>query len=164
MVPTLAQDVPTQRQLSDVGRSMIDISIRTRTSSWARSIRGTEFLELKNGGHNSLASISGLDLESHITDFFARCHHTADALPGEREERGHGYGGVGGGGEWGEREGRHPSGWRISNLHGGEIKVKGTVSGTFKVEDYQAVRDKMNSHSALKIAIEPMSRWVAGHD
>ncbi|KAJ3999575.1 NADP+-dependent D-mannitol dehydrogenase [Lentinula boryana] len=43
----------------------------------------------------------------------------------------------------------------IAYLDSGKVKVKGMVTDVFKLEDYQAALDKMNSRKALKIAIKP---------
>ncbi|KAF8828195.1 hypothetical protein HHX47_DHR4000977 [Lentinula edodes] len=43
----------------------------------------------------------------------------------------------------------------VAYLDSGKIKVKGMVTDVFKLEDYQAALDKMNSRKALKIAIKP---------
>ncbi|KAI0758460.1 chaperonin 10-like protein [Irpex lacteus] len=43
----------------------------------------------------------------------------------------------------------------VAYLDGGKVKVKGMVTDVFKLEDYQAALDKMNSRTALKIAIRP---------
>ncbi|KAF7350469.1 GroES-like protein [Mycena venus] len=43
----------------------------------------------------------------------------------------------------------------VAYLDSGKVKVKGMVTDVFKLEDYQAALDKMNSRGALKIAIKP---------
>ncbi|KAF8970231.1 chaperonin 10-like protein [Flammula alnicola] len=43
----------------------------------------------------------------------------------------------------------------VAYLDGGKINVKGMVTDIFKLDDYQAALDKMNSRTALKIAIKP---------
>ncbi|CAA7268376.1 unnamed protein product [Cyclocybe aegerita] len=43
----------------------------------------------------------------------------------------------------------------VAYLDSGKINVKGMVTDIFKLEDYQAALDKMNSRTALKIAIKP---------
>ncbi|KAI0711384.1 GroES-like protein [Earliella scabrosa] len=43
----------------------------------------------------------------------------------------------------------------VAYLDGGKVNVKGMVTDVFKLEDYQAALDKMNSRGALKIAIRP---------
>ncbi len=43
----------------------------------------------------------------------------------------------------------------VAYLDGGKVKVKGMVTDTFKLDDFQAALDKMNSRGALKIAIKP---------
>ncbi|KDQ60175.1 hypothetical protein JAAARDRAFT_32547 [Jaapia argillacea MUCL 33604] len=43
----------------------------------------------------------------------------------------------------------------VEYLDSGKIKTKGMVTDVFKLEDYQAALDKMNSRGALKIAIKP---------
>ncbi|KAJ4468811.1 NADP+-dependent D-mannitol dehydrogenase [Lentinula aciculospora] len=43
----------------------------------------------------------------------------------------------------------------VAYLDSGKVKVKGMVTDIFKLEDYQAALDKMNSRKALKIAIKP---------
>ncbi|KAJ6556462.1 hypothetical protein B0H19DRAFT_1071557 [Mycena capillaripes] len=80
MIPILAKDIPLEKQLSDLRKLMINAIIRTKTSSWARSIRQAESLELKDSGLNSHALISEVDLESQITYSFANYPHTRDAL------------------------------------------------------------------------------------
>jgi len=43
----------------------------------------------------------------------------------------------------------------VAYLDGGKINVKDMVTDVFKLDDYQAALDKMNSRTALKIAIKP---------
>nr|GAT48495.1 predicted protein [Mycena chlorophos] len=43
----------------------------------------------------------------------------------------------------------------VAYLDSGKVKVKGMVTDTFKLEEYQAALDKMNSRGALKICIKP---------
>ncbi|KIY70830.1 NADP+-dependent D-mannitol dehydrogenase [Cylindrobasidium torrendii FP15055 ss-10] len=43
----------------------------------------------------------------------------------------------------------------VAYLDSGKVRVKGMVTDTFKLDDYQAALDKMNSRGALKIAITP---------
>lgn len=43
----------------------------------------------------------------------------------------------------------------VAYLDGGKINVKGMVTDVFKLDDYQAALDKMNSRKALKIVIKP---------
>ncbi|PPQ64461.1 hypothetical protein CVT24_008471 [Panaeolus cyanescens] len=43
----------------------------------------------------------------------------------------------------------------VAYLDSGKVNVKGMVTDIFKLEDFQAALDKMNSRSALKIAIKP---------
>ena len=43
----------------------------------------------------------------------------------------------------------------VAYLDGGKVNVKGMVTDTFKLEDYQKALDKMNSRSAVKIVIKP---------
>ncbi|KAF9255179.1 GroES-like protein [Marasmius fiardii PR-910] len=43
----------------------------------------------------------------------------------------------------------------VAYLDSGKVNVKGMVTDVFKLEDYQAALDKMNSRGALKIAIKP---------
>ncbi|PPQ87695.1 hypothetical protein CVT25_011462 [Psilocybe cyanescens] len=43
----------------------------------------------------------------------------------------------------------------VAYLDGGKINLKGMVTDIFKLDDYQAALDKMNSRGALKIAIKP---------
>ena len=43
----------------------------------------------------------------------------------------------------------------IAYLDSGKVNVKGMVTDTFRLEEYQAALDKMNSRGALKIAIKP---------
>jgi len=43
----------------------------------------------------------------------------------------------------------------VAYLDGGKINVKGMVTDVFKLEDYHLALEKMNSRSALKIAIKP---------
>ena len=43
----------------------------------------------------------------------------------------------------------------VAYLDGGKVNVKGMVTDIFKLEDYQAALDKMNSREAVKIAIKP---------
>lgn len=43
----------------------------------------------------------------------------------------------------------------VAYLDSGKINVKGMVTDVFKLDDYQAALDKMNSRAALKIAIKP---------
>ncbi|KAJ7637108.1 chaperonin 10-like protein [Roridomyces roridus] len=43
----------------------------------------------------------------------------------------------------------------VAYLDSGKVRVKGMVTDTFKLEDYQAALDKMNSRGALKICIKP---------
>ncbi|KAK7019036.1 GroES-like protein [Favolaschia claudopus] len=43
----------------------------------------------------------------------------------------------------------------VAYLDSGKVKVKGMVTDVFKLDDYQAALDKMNSRGALKIAIKP---------
>nr|QJC21053.1 putative short chain dehydrogenase [Strobilurus tenacellus] len=43
----------------------------------------------------------------------------------------------------------------VAYLDSGKIRVKGMVTDVFKLDDYQAALDKMNSRGALKIAIKP---------
>ncbi|KAH9477816.1 N-terminal acetyltransferase A complex catalytic subunit ard1 [Psilocybe cubensis] len=43
----------------------------------------------------------------------------------------------------------------VAYLDGGKINLKGMVTDVFKLDDYQAALDKMNSRGALKIAIKP---------
>ena len=43
----------------------------------------------------------------------------------------------------------------MAYLDGGKVNVKGMVTDVFKLDDYQAALDKMNSRTALKIAIVP---------
>ncbi|KAF7349258.1 GroES-like protein [Mycena sanguinolenta] len=43
----------------------------------------------------------------------------------------------------------------VAYLDSGKVRVKGMVTDVFKLDDYQAALDKMNSRGALKIAIKP---------
>ena len=43
----------------------------------------------------------------------------------------------------------------VAYLDSGKINVKGMVTDVFKLEDYQAALDKMNSRGAVKIVIKP---------
>ncbi|KAL4259857.1 zinc-containing alcohol dehydrogenase family protein [Pleurotus pulmonarius] len=43
----------------------------------------------------------------------------------------------------------------VAYLDSGKIRVKGMVTDVFKLEDYQAALDKMNSRGAVKICIKP---------
>jgi len=43
----------------------------------------------------------------------------------------------------------------VAYLDSGKVRVKGMVTDTFKLADYQDALDKMNSRGALKIAIKP---------
>jgi D-arabinitol dehydrogenase (NADP+) len=43
----------------------------------------------------------------------------------------------------------------VAYLDSGKVKVKGMVTDVFKLEEFQAALDKMNSRGALKIAIKP---------
>jgi D-arabinitol dehydrogenase (NADP+) len=43
----------------------------------------------------------------------------------------------------------------VAYLDSGKVKVKGMVTDSFKLEDYQKALDKMNSRGALKICIKP---------
>ncbi|KAF7323900.1 GroES-like protein [Mycena kentingensis (nom. inval.)] len=43
----------------------------------------------------------------------------------------------------------------VAYLDSGKINVNGMVTDTFKLQDYQAALDKMNSRGALKICIKP---------
>ncbi|KAJ7627606.1 chaperonin 10-like protein [Mycena polygramma] len=43
----------------------------------------------------------------------------------------------------------------VAYLDSGKVRVKGMVTDTFKLEDYQGALDKMNSRTALKICIKP---------
>jgi len=43
----------------------------------------------------------------------------------------------------------------VSYLDGGKINVKGMVTDVYKLDDFQDALDKMNSRTALKIAIKP---------
>ncbi|KAH7910365.1 chaperonin 10-like protein [Hygrophoropsis aurantiaca] len=43
----------------------------------------------------------------------------------------------------------------VSYLDSGKIKVKGMVTDIYKISEYQEALDKMNSRSALKIAVKP---------
>ena len=43
----------------------------------------------------------------------------------------------------------------VAYLDGGKINVKGMVTDVFKLDDFQDALDKMNSRTALKIAIKP---------
>ncbi|KAJ6631134.1 chaperonin 10-like protein [Mycena sp. CBHHK59/15] len=43
----------------------------------------------------------------------------------------------------------------VAYLDSGKVKVKGMVTNSFKLEDYQLALDKMNSRGALKICIKP---------
>ena len=47
----------------------------------------------------------------------------------------------------------------ISFLDGGKINIKGMVTDVYKLDDFQDALDKMNSRTALKIAIKP---WANG--
>ncbi|KAI0342265.1 GroES-like protein [Trametopsis cervina] len=43
----------------------------------------------------------------------------------------------------------------VAYLDGGKVNVKGMVTDTFPLEDYQGALDKMNSRGAVKICIKP---------
>jgi len=43
----------------------------------------------------------------------------------------------------------------IAYLDSGKVKVKGMVTDVFKISEYQQALDKMNSRTALKIAVKP---------
>ncbi|CAL1708962.1 unnamed protein product [Somion occarium] len=43
----------------------------------------------------------------------------------------------------------------VAYLDSGKIKVKGLVTDVFKIDEYQQALDKMNSRSAVKIAVKP---------
>jgi len=43
----------------------------------------------------------------------------------------------------------------VAYLDSGKVRVKGMVTDTFKLDDYQSALDKMNSRGALKICIKP---------
>ncbi|KAH7926263.1 GroES-like protein [Leucogyrophana mollusca] len=43
----------------------------------------------------------------------------------------------------------------VAYLDSGKIKVKGMVTDVYKISEYQEALDKMNSRSALKIAVKP---------
>jgi len=43
----------------------------------------------------------------------------------------------------------------VAYLDGGKINVKGMVTDIFKLDNFQDALDKMNSRTALKIAIKP---------
>ncbi|KAG6916427.1 N-terminal acetyltransferase A complex catalytic subunit ard1 [Tephrocybe rancida] len=43
----------------------------------------------------------------------------------------------------------------VEYLDGGKIRVKGMVTDTFAVKDYQKALDKMNSKDAVKVAVKP---------
>ncbi|KAI0683767.1 chaperonin 10-like protein [Cytidiella melzeri] len=43
----------------------------------------------------------------------------------------------------------------VAYLDGGKVNVKGMVTDTFSLEEYQAALDKMNSRTAVKICIKP---------
>ncbi|KAG1815247.1 chaperonin 10-like protein [Suillus subaureus] len=43
----------------------------------------------------------------------------------------------------------------IAYLDSGKVKVKGMVTDVFKINEYQQALDKMNSRTALKIAVKP---------
>ncbi|KAF8999110.1 chaperonin 10-like protein [Cyathus striatus] len=43
----------------------------------------------------------------------------------------------------------------VAYLDGGKVNLKGMVTDVYKLEDFQAALDKMNSRTALKIAIKP---------
>ena len=43
----------------------------------------------------------------------------------------------------------------VAYLDGGKVNVKGMVTDSFKLEEYQQALDKMNSRGAVKIVIRP---------
>ena len=43
----------------------------------------------------------------------------------------------------------------VAYLDSGKVRVKGMVTDSFKLEEWQQALDKMNSRGALKIAIKP---------
>lgn len=43
----------------------------------------------------------------------------------------------------------------VAYLDGGKINVQGMVTDVYKLDDFQDALDKMNSRTALKIAIKP---------
>ena len=43
----------------------------------------------------------------------------------------------------------------VAYLDGGKINVKGMVTDVYKLDNFQDALDKMNSRTALKIAIKP---------
>ena len=43
----------------------------------------------------------------------------------------------------------------VAYLDSGKVRVKGMVTDTFKLEEYQQALDKMNSRGAVKIVIKP---------
>ncbi|KAJ7063251.1 hypothetical protein C8F01DRAFT_1250815 [Mycena amicta] len=50
---------------------------------------------------------------------------------------------------------KHTASRAVAYLNSGKAKVKGMVTDSFKLEDYQAALDNMNSRGALKICIKP---------
>ncbi|KAJ7839609.1 chaperonin 10-like protein [Mycena olivaceomarginata] len=53
----------------------------------------------------------------------------------------------------------------VAYLDSGKVRVKGMVTDVFKLDDYQAALDKMNSRGALKIAIsrDEGIKWTLSH-
>ena len=43
----------------------------------------------------------------------------------------------------------------VAYLDSGKVNVKGMVTDSFKLEEYQQALDKMNSRGAVKIVIRP---------